>query len=108
MTVNPGKTYVWADAQGALRVGETRVSLDSVLAGFFRGDAPETIQRCYPALSLEAVYGAIAHYLANRQEVDAYLARQDALWRRARDEAEASRAPVIDRLRAVTRQREPV
>ena|SRR5687768_16593358 len=106
MATTSDKAYVREDDYGVFRVGATRVSIDSVIAGFYRGESPETIQRSYPALSLEEVYGAIAYYLANRQSVDEYLRRQDALWERARQEAEASRAPVVDRLRALKRQRE--
>jgi len=74
--------------------------LDSVAAGFHQGQSPKTIRQSYPALSLEAVYGAIADYLANRAELDDYLRRQDDVWARAR--AEASPSAVVERLRKVT------
>jgi len=63
------------DSQGVLRVGSLGVSLDSVVIAFLEGHSPETIQQLYPALSLEEVYGAVAYYLANRNEVDQYLKR---------------------------------
>lgn len=59
--------------EGAYRVGGTRVSLDSVVYCFRRGASPESIQRSFSALTLEQVYGAIAFYLANQEEVDQYL-----------------------------------
>jgi uncharacterized protein (DUF433 family) len=74
------KSYVQEDAQGALRVGSLRVSLDSVVIAFQEGHSAETIQQLYPALNLEEVYGAIAYYLANREEVHQYLERQNQLW----------------------------
>ena len=74
------KRYVDEDSQGALRVGSLGVSLDSVVIAFQQGHSAETIQQLYPALSLEEVYGAIAFYLANRDEVDQYLERQEQLW----------------------------
>src|SRR5262245_28773442 len=74
------KIYVREDDHGTLRVGDTRVSLDSVVYPFRDGHSPETIVQQYPALSLEQVYGAIAFYLANRDEVHQYLARQDQRW----------------------------
>ena len=45
-----------------------------------RARASPWIQWCsrshaFPALSLEQVYGAITHHLANRAEIDAYLIR---------------------------------
>ena len=42
-------------------VANTRVSLDSVVVAFLRGLSPEIIAaECFPALSLEQVYGALA------------------------------------------------
>lgn len=56
----------------------TRVSLDSVVHAFLSGASAETIAQSFPALTLEQVYGAIAFYLAHRNEVDRYLdARSD-------------------------------
>lgn len=54
-------------------IADTRVSLDSVVYEFQRGASPESIQRSFPTLTLEEVYGAIAFYLANQKEVDDYL-----------------------------------
>jgi uncharacterized protein (DUF433 family) len=68
-----GKEYV-EQSNGALRVAGTRVSLDSVVYAFRRGASPESIQRSFPLLTLEQIYGAIAYYLAHTEEVDAYLA----------------------------------
>jgi uncharacterized protein (DUF433 family) len=97
------KVYVRYDEQGALRVGSLGVSLDSVVIGFEQGQSAETIQQLYPALSLEEVYGAIAFYLANRDEVDQYLQRQDQLWVDLRQRAEQSPSPVVQRLRAFSK-----
>ena len=76
---------------GGYRVRGTRVSLDSVVYRFLEGLSPESIRDdCFPALTLEQVYGAITFYLANRAEVDAYLSEADqefeAFRRRVRDE----------------------
>lgn len=67
-----GEEYVELK-EGAYRVGGTRVSLDSVVYEFKDGASPEYIQKSYPALTLEQVYGAIAYYLANQQMIDQYL-----------------------------------
>ncbi len=61
---------------GGYYVRGTRVSLDSVVHEFRNGASPETIAQSFPALTLEQVYGAIAFYLGNRPEVDAYLKEQ--------------------------------
>jgi uncharacterized protein (DUF433 family) len=95
------KTYIRSDENGALRVGATRVSLDSVVYAFQKGHSPEAIRDQYPALSLEEVYGAITFYLANEEEVDRYLKKQEKLWDELRKEAEKNPSPVVERLRAL-------
>lgn len=56
----------------------TRISLDSVVYAFRSGFSPESIVQSFPLLTLELVYGAIAFYLANHAEIDAYLAAEEA------------------------------
>jgi uncharacterized protein (DUF433 family) len=94
------KTYAHQDDHGAWRVGNTRVSLDSVVIAFDQGHSPETIQQQYPTLSLEEVYGAIAFYLANQAEIRPYLEGQDKLWEEERRKSRANPNPVLERLRA--------
>ena len=45
----------------------TRVSLDSVVYSYLRGESPEGIAESFPALSLDQVFGALAYYIANRE-----------------------------------------
>lgn len=95
------KNYVRVDENGVYRVGNTRVMLDSVVAGFREGHSPETIRQQYPALTLEEVYGSIAYYLAHRAEVEAYLQRQDVVWDEWRTKTERQPSPVVERLKAL-------
>jgi uncharacterized protein (DUF433 family) len=97
--MSPTKSYIRQDEHGVLRVGATRVMLDSVVAAFHQGHSAETIAEQYPALSLEEVYGAIACYLANKGEVDEYLRQQDQVWKQWRAKAKAVTSPVVQRLR---------
>lgn len=72
------KSYV-EKRDGGYWITGTRVSFDSVIFVFRDGLSPETIAaECFPALSLEQVYGAITHYLARREEMDLYLQRTEA------------------------------
>ncbi|HYH85838.1 MAG TPA: DUF433 domain-containing protein [Pyrinomonadaceae bacterium] len=66
------KEYV-QQHDGAYRIAGTRVSLDSVVYAFRRGASPESIQRSFPLLTLEQIYGAVAFYLAHVEEIDRYL-----------------------------------
>jgi uncharacterized protein (DUF433 family) len=97
------KIYVREGSGGVLKVGSLGVSLDSVVIAFEQGHSAETIHQLYPALSLEEVYGAIAFYLANREEVERYLERQDQLWDQLRQVAERNPSQVIQRLRALSK-----
>ena len=99
--------YVRTDEHGVMRVGDSRVMLDSVVAAFQQGHSPEAIRQQYPSLSLEEVYGAITFYLAHRGEVDAYLRSQEVVWQRWRDKSEEQPSPVVERLRAMQPARVP-
>jgi uncharacterized protein (DUF433 family) len=66
------KAYV-EQRDGGYFVAGTRVSLDSVVYAFLRGESPEGIADSWPALTLEQVFGALSFYLANRDSVDQYL-----------------------------------
>ncbi len=96
--------YVRLDENNVMRVGKTRVMMDSVVATFLQGHSPETIQQEYPALALDEVYGALAYYLANRDEVDRYLKRQGEIWKELREKSEQASNPVVQRLRALAAQ----
>ena len=68
---------------------------------FLEGHSAETIQEQYPVLNLEEIYGAIAFYLANREEVQQYLQRQEQLWEQLRQQSEQTPSPVVERIRAL-------
>ena len=97
--MHAAKPYVREDENGAMRVADTQVMLDSVVIAFEQGHSAETIAQQYPSLTLEDVYGAITYYLANRQEVMRYLERQDAIWNGWREQTARSASPIVQRLR---------
>jgi len=72
---------------GGYYVAGSRVSLDSVVYAWLRGESPIGIVESFPSLSLNQVNAAIEYYQANRQMVDEYLERQDAEFNRMREEA---------------------
>jgi uncharacterized protein (DUF433 family) len=80
---------------GNYYVAGTRISLDSIVHAFRRGESPETICQNFELLRLEEVYGAITYYLSNRADIDAHLARQNEQWAEGRRNAE----PLPDNLR---------
>jgi uncharacterized protein (DUF433 family) len=82
------------DAQGTIRVGRSRVTLDTVIAAYHQGTSPEKIVRQYPAVTLAEVYGAIAYYLQHQTEMDAYLQARLAAAAPLREELEGRSNPV--------------
>jgi uncharacterized protein (DUF433 family) len=92
------KEYI-SRVDGVYRVGDTRVSLDSLVYLFREGMSTEAMVESYPALTLEQVHGALAFYLENQKVIDAYLAEGE---RTAEAHHQASRdtnAELIARLR---------
>lgn len=91
------KEYI-EERNGNYYVAGTRISLDSIVHAFRRGESPETISQNFELLRLEEVYGAITYYLANQAEVDAYLVRQNEKWAEGRRNAEPLPADLRERL----------
>jgi uncharacterized protein (DUF433 family) len=66
------------DPHGTVRVGGTRLTLETVLTVFKQGASPQEIAEAFPDLELSDVYAVITYYLRHRTEVDAYLHEQEA------------------------------
>lgn len=77
------------DSQGTIRVGRSRVTLDTVIESYQHGASPEVIAEQFPAVTLAEVYGTIAYYLQHQNRLDAYL--------RERTEAAAPSTPNLPR-----------
>src|SRR5260370_2751379 len=88
------KEYI-EQRDGNYYVAGTRISLDSIVHAFRRGESPETICQNFELLPLEEEYGAIAYYLANQSDIDAYLIPQRENWAEGNRNAE----PLPDILR---------
>ena len=61
------------DEDGVVRVGGTRVRLDTVVYAFNQGASAEEILQQYPSLALSDIYATISYYLQHRSSVDEYL-----------------------------------
>ena len=80
------KEYV-QERGGGYFIEGTRVSLESVVYAFLRGESPEGIAESFPALTLEQVFGALTFYLANRAALDQYLQNGKQEFEQMRDQA---------------------
>lgn len=78
-----------ADDDGVLRVGGTRVRLDTVIGGFKSGCAAEEILLKYPSLKLTDIYAVITYYLWHKEAVDKYLEDRSRIADEVRQENEA-------------------
>ncbi len=64
---------IQADDDGVLRVGGTRVRLETIINAFRNGSAAEEILLKYPSLGLTDIYAIITYYLWSQEEVETYL-----------------------------------
>lgn len=92
------------DAQGAIRVGGTRVTLDTVARAYLEGLTAERIVEQYPSLRLADVYAIIAYILNHRADVEDYLREQDELNAKVRRDVEATRPTADIVARVVSRK----
>ena len=61
------------DEAGIVRVGNTRVSLESVVHGYKNGATAEQIAFDFSTLELADIHAVIAYYLRHSEEVERYL-----------------------------------
>lgn len=83
----------------------SRVSLDSIVYSFVRGELPEQIVRSFPTLTLEQVYGAIAFYLSNQEVIDAYLKQGEAQLDQLRQASSQENSQLYKKLASATKSR---
>jgi uncharacterized protein (DUF433 family) len=109
--VNPTGTTesvpLQTDADGVIRLGGTRVTLDTLAAAFDAGATAEEIVQQSPSLALADVYSVIAYYLRHRSDVQTYLAERHQYATQVRAENERRHAPSGVRERLSARRRWP-
>jgi uncharacterized protein (DUF433 family) len=92
------------DVDGVVRIGGTRVTLDTLVAAFREGVTAEGIVEQYPSLRLEDVYLVIGYFLHHKDEVEAYLQERRRLAEDVRRENESRYNPVGIRARLLARR----
>jgi uncharacterized protein (DUF433 family) len=102
--VPPERVPIETDADGVIRVGGTRVTLDTVVAAFEAGATAEEIVQQYPSVTLADIYSVIAYYLRHQSEVRAYLAQRQRQTAQVREENERRFDPTGVRDRLVARR----
>lgn len=64
------------EPDGTIRIGPTRVTLDTLVHCYRTGASAEEIVQQFPSLCLADVYGAIGYVLRHEAEVDRYLSER--------------------------------
>ena len=95
---------IQVDDAGVLRVGGTRVRLDTIINAFKSGSAAEEILLKYPPLSLTDIYAVITYYLWSREKVEAYLEERRRFEEAVRRENETRFPPAGVRERLLARR----
>jgi uncharacterized protein (DUF433 family) len=67
------KLPLHTDDDGVVRIGGTRVTLDTVVYAFEQGSTAEEIVQRYSTLSLSDVYVSIRYYLQHQAEIPSYI-----------------------------------
>jgi uncharacterized protein (DUF433 family) len=99
--------FSW-DEVGGIRVGSSRVTLDSLLASYHNGATPEEIAIQFSVLRLEDIYTTIAYYLNHRQEIDSYLEQRSQQAQQLRQQLSQKHNLVDLRQRLLTRSQSQV
>ncbi len=95
------------DAEGVIRVGRTRVTLDTVIASFSDGASAEEIAQQYPSLNLADVYLVLGYCLRHSGEVESYVRQRGVRANTVRTQNESSFAPAGVRGRLLARCARP-
>lgn len=103
LPLGPEPVPLRIDEDGVAQVGQTRVTLDTVVADFRLEETAEGIVKSYPTLRLADVYRILGYYLRHHNAVDAYVAgrEREASW--LRQEIEANLNPTGVRARLLLR-----
>ncbi len=100
------KSYV-TKIDGGYRLTGSRVSLDSIVYDWWNGLAPESIVENFPTLTLEQVYGAIAYYLAHKDEVDVQIRRNREKFDELREQWRLNHPHLYQKLQAAAEAEVP-
>jgi len=105
LLVNPTFSIpLQTDANGVIRIGKTRMTLDTVITAFLEGATAEEIQEQYSSLELADIYAVLSYYLQHQTEVNAYLLDRQNLANFVQQEAEKRFNPVGIRDRLLARR----
>lgn len=89
LTLGSERIPLLRDADGTIRIGNTRVTLESVAYAFEEGDSAESIQEAFPNLSLSDIYLVLGYCLKYPKQLADYLSQQNQFNENARKQDES-------------------
>lgn len=92
------------EPNGTVRIGQTRVTLDTLFAAYQNGATAEQIVEQYPSLSLADVHETIGYCLRHPDEVTRYVRDREAESAHIRQAIEADPATQQIRARLLARR----
>ena len=78
---------------GTIRIGDTRVLLEIIVAAYNLGNTPEEIAESFSAISLADIYSVIGYYLRHQDKVDIYIGKRTLEAHDVRTKLEAMQPP---------------
>lgn len=84
------------DADGVIRIGNTRVTLITIVDSHRAGDTPEEIHESFPTIPLEDIYAVLTYYLHHRTEVDNYIHQVEESAQRLRGQIAAEHPEIFE------------
>lgn len=87
------------ERNGNLYIGESRVTLETIVLKWRAGDRPEQLHEGFPSVPLAAIYGAIAYYLEHQQELDRLFSENEKQYQADRAAAEAANPEFYAKMR---------
>ena len=90
LTIRTDPAPLRVDEGGVVRVGNSRVTLDTVLGEYRKGASAETIAGEFDTITLADIHAVLAYYLRHQNEVHAYLQRREEEAAIARRQVEAA------------------
>ena len=89
--------FLAQDPDGFIHVSGHRIGIEHLVHYYNEGYSPEMLACEYPTLGLSLIHRVIAFYLDHRDEIDQYVARNQAQIDRQR--GTAARGPSLTELR---------
>jgi uncharacterized protein (DUF433 family) len=108
MTIHAEAPPLKMDDSGTIRVAGTRVTLETLLEHYLHGYSVEQLAEAFPTVTLADIHTVIGYSLRHREEVEAYLQRQqrDSDELRQKLESIPANAQLRQQLQAIKRARE--